>query len=299
MLGPRINAAGRMEHARIALDLLLTTSRERARELAAELEALNLRRREETQAAIDEAREASLTPEETAGPLLIVASPAISMGIVGPVASRLVEEFYRPAIVMQLTDGEGRASCRSVADFDITALLRRHPDLFLRYGGHRAAAGFSIAAERLREVKETLIADAAERIDVASLAPTIEVDAELQLAQVDRRLLQWLELLGPHGIGNPTPTFLARGVRVTNNRVVGAGGEHLQFILREGAVTWRAISFRNAAFAVPDGAAADIVYTLQARRFRREEHAPAGGARPAPRERLTRTEHPFYSPAPR
>jgi single-stranded-DNA-specific exonuclease len=262
VLGPRINAAGRMEHARLALELLLTPSRQRAGELAAALEALNVRRREETQAAIEAAREA-LTPEETAGPLLVVASPAISMGIVGPVASRLVEEYYRPAIVMQLVDGEGRASCRSTADFDITALLRRHEDLFLRYGGHRAAAGFSIAADRLAEVKATLIADAAERLDPATLAPTIDVDAELPLAQVDRRLLQWLGLLGPHGIGNPTPTFLARGVRVSDSRVVGAGGEHLQFVLREGNVTWRAISFRNAAFAVPDGAPADIVYTFK------------------------------------
>ncbi len=262
VLGPRLNAAGRMEHARLALDLLLTPSPARAADLARELEALNLRRREETQAAIDEAR-AAISEAQAAGPLLLVASPTISMGIVGPVASRLVEEYHRPAIVMQLVDGEGRASCRSVDGFDITALLRRHSDLFLRYGGHRAAAGFSIAADRLEEVRATLVDDAAMCLDVTALAPTIDVDAELHLSQVDGRMLQWLALLGPHGTGNPTPTFLARGVRITNSRTVGADGEHLQFVLREGSVTWRAISFRNAAFAVPDGAPADIVYTFK------------------------------------
>ncbi|MBM3138771.1 MAG: single-stranded-DNA-specific exonuclease RecJ [Chloroflexi bacterium] len=262
VLGPRLNAAGRMEHARLALELLLTDSEPRARSLAQTLEALNLARREATHAAIEEAR-ASLSEEDRAAPLIVVASPAISMGIIGPVASRLVEEHWRPAIVMQLVDGEGRASCRSIPEFDITALLRRHPDLFLRFGGHRAAAGFSIDAARLDEVKARLIADVAERLDPASLVPTIDVDAKLHLGEVDGALLRWLARLGPHGTGNPTPTFLARGVRVSGARAVGQGGEHLQFTLREGRVSWRAISFRNAEFAVPDGELADIVYTFK------------------------------------
>ncbi|MQC27520.1 MAG: single-stranded-DNA-specific exonuclease RecJ [Chloroflexi bacterium] len=271
VLGPRLNAAGRMEHARLALDLLLTDSPARARELAETLEALNLRRRETTQTAIDAAR-ASLTADDLAGPLLIAASPDVSMGVVGPVASRLVEEYSRPAIVMQLVGGEGRASCRSIPDFDITALLRRHAHLFLRFGGHRAAAGFTIDAARLDELKATLIADAADHLDTSALAPTIEVDAELHLPAVNRQVLQWLALLGPHGIGNPTPTFLARSVRVADSRVVGREGEHLQLTLREGNVSWRAISFRNAAAAVPAGELADIVYT-----FKRDDFRDEGG----------------------
>ena len=194
------------------------------------------------------------------------------MGVVGPVASRLVEEYSRPAIVMQLVGGEGRASCRSIPDFDITALLRRHAHLFLRFGGHRAAAGFTIDAARLDELKATLIADAADHLDTSALAPTIEVDAELHLPAVNRQVLQWLALLGPHGIGNPTPTFLARSVRVADSRVVGREGEHLQLTLREGNVSWRAISFRNAAAAVPAGELADIVYT-----FKRDDFRDEGG----------------------
>ena len=123
-LGPRLNAAGRMEHARLALDLLLATTNDEADALAARLDELNRQRREQTTEAVELAR-ASLTPEDIAGPLLIVASPDISMGIVGLAASRLADEYHRPAIAMQIIDGEGRASCRSIDEFDITALLRR------------------------------------------------------------------------------------------------------------------------------------------------------------------------------
>ena len=260
-LGPRLNAAGRMAHARIALDLLLTDDEDEARRLATELDRLNRQRREDTVAAVEEA-EALLSAEDRAAPLIIVASERISQGIVGLVASRLVEAHHRPAIALQLLEGEGRASCRSIDAFDITALLRRHDDLFLRYGGHRAAAGFSIDPARLPEARERLVADAAAHLTPDDLTPTLEVETELPLSAVNSELLRWLNRLGPHGIGNPTPRFLARGVRILDGRAVGQDGAHLQFTLKEGRVTWRAIAFRNAAHAVPDGDLADIVYTF-------------------------------------
>ena len=262
VLGPRLNAAGRMDHARLALDLLLAGSSEEARRLAKRLEELNRRRRADTAAAMELAGEL-LTAEERAAPLLLVASSEISAGIVGLVASRLAEQHHRPAIVMQLAGGEGRASCRSIEGFDITALLRRHAELFLRFGGHRAAAGFTIDGGRLNEVRSALVADAAEQLDAATLVPAITVDAELPLHDVNGDVLRWLTRLGPHGVGNPTPTFLAPSVRVQESREVGAGGAHLQFTLREGRVTWRAIAFGNAEHAVPDGQLADIVYTFR------------------------------------
>lgn len=262
VLGPRINAAGRMDHARLALDLMLTEDPAEAKRLAMKLEELNRQRRAQTQDALALASEL-LSPEEQAGPLLVVATPDISSGIVGLAASRLVDQYHRPAIVMQLVDGEGRASCRSIAGFDITALLQRHPDLFKRFGGHRAAAGFTIEASRLDELRARLIEDAGERIDLTTLAPTIEVDAELPLHAVNGDLLQWLQRLGPHGQGNPAPTFMSPSVLVREARAVGQDGSHLQFTLKEGAVTWRAISFGNAAVAVPAGEYADIVYTFR------------------------------------
>ncbi len=267
VIGPRLNAAGRMEHARIALDLLLAPTIEEARGIAAHLDELNRARRDATQAAIEEARE-SLSEADRAGPLILVASESISSGIVGLCAAKLAEECNRPALVMELRDGEARASCRSIESFDVTALLQRNADLFLRYGGHRAAAGFSADASRLPELRARLIEDAGRHLDLDDLAPTIDIDAELPLSQVNGRLVQWLGLLGPHGVGNPMPVFLARDVLVAEARAVGADATHLQFTLKEGAVTWRAISFGNAAFAVPAGERANIVYTFKRDEFR-------------------------------
>jgi single-stranded-DNA-specific exonuclease len=262
VLGPRLNAAGRMEHAQVSLDLLLSTNDNEAARLAKHLETLNERRRAETTAACELAS-SLLTEAERIGPLMMVASPEISSGLVGLVAARLVEELHRPAIVMQLADGEARASCRSIPSFDITALLRRHSDLFKRFGGHRAAAGFTIDAARLPELRATLIEDAARHLDPDDLVPSIEIDAELPLHEVNGDLLKWLSRLGPHGIGNETPTFMSRRVCILDSRAVGKDGLHLQFNLKEGRVSWRAIAFRNAANAVPDGEYADIVYTFR------------------------------------
>ncbi|MGE0227220.1 MAG: single-stranded-DNA-specific exonuclease RecJ [Dehalococcoidia bacterium] len=262
VLGPRLNAAGRMDHARISLELLLSKDATEATALARRLETLNERRRSETATACELAT-AMLTEAERAAPLVIVAASELHAGIVGLVASRLVEQLRRPSIVMQIAGDEARASCRSIPAFDITALLRRHAHLFKRFGGHRAAAGFTIDAARLDELRATLIEDAARHLHPADLIPTIEVDTRLPLRDVNGELLKWLARLGPHGIGNETPTFMSPRVRVLDSRAVGKDGSHLQFKLKEGAVTWRAIAFGNAANALPDGDCADIVYTFR------------------------------------
>jgi len=264
VIGPRLNAAGRMAHARTALDLLLAPTLDEARILAAEVERLNEERRAATTHAVELAR--SLVGD-TPPPLVIVESAELSSGIIGLVAARLAEEYHRPAIAVGIEGGEGRGSCRSIPAFDITALLQRHAGLFLRFGGHRAAAGFSVALDRLPEMRARLVEDAARHLDGQALTAAIEVDAELPLPEVDRRTLQWLELLGPFGTGNPTPVFLARGVRVVESRPVGTDGAHLQMSLKAGAVTWRAIAFRQAASAVAAGEDADIVYTFRADQF--------------------------------
>ena len=267
-LGPRLNAAGRMEHARLALELLLTDSPDTAAALAARLEVLNERRRADTTRACELAA-SLLSEEERTVPLLVVASEQLSAGIVGLVASRLVEQFHRPAIVMELrsaADGlpaEGRASCRSLPAFDITALLARNAQLFARFGGHRAAAGFSLDPARLPEARAALIADAARHLTAEQLVPELAIDAELPLRAVNSDLLRWLQRVGPHGPGNVTPTFLARGVRVLESKLLGADQSHLQFKLKEGPATWRAIAFRSAERAVPDGELADLAYTFR------------------------------------
>ena len=267
-----------MAHANTALQLLLTDDEVEAHSLAAELDRLNRERREETTAALELAGEL-LTPEELAAPLLIVASRAVLLGHrrpccrtagrgASPPGDRAPDRGQFSSTDAGIPRRQGRASCRSIDAFDITALLRRHDDLFLRYGGHRAAAGFSIEASRLPELRARLVADAAERLTPADLTPTIDIEAELQVAAVNGELLRRLQQLGPHGIGNPTPRFLARAVRILSSRVVGSDRSHLQFTLKEGRVTWRAIAFGLAEHAVPDGEAADIVYTFSKDNFR-------------------------------
>ena len=117
-------------------------------------------------------------------------------------------------------------------------------------------------------MKARLIADAEQHLDLATLSPVIDVDLELSLDQVDRRALQWLELIGPHGVGNQAPTFLARGASVVQARAVGADGSHLQMTLKAGAATWRAISFGNAEHMVPEGGLVDLVYRIKRDDFR-------------------------------
>ena len=215
----------------------------------------------------------------------MVASEAISQGIVGLVAARLVERYYRPSIAMQIRPGDSASgmlavgSCRSIAAFDITALLRRNEDLFERYGGHRAAAGFSLDAARLTAARERLIADAGAQLTPEDLTPTIDVEAELPLGAVNGELLRWLNRLGPHGQGNPTPRFLGRGVRIEDSRAVGQDGSHLQFTLREGRVTWRANRLRQRRARRPRRRPRRHRLHLQARQLPR--HAPARGPRPA------------------
>jgi single-stranded-DNA-specific exonuclease len=267
VLGPRLNAAGRMSHARLALELMLTEDESEAARLAQQLDGLNRERRETTQQALADLGEL-LSAADLAAPLIVAASSSISSGIVGLAAARLVSDHHRPAIVMRVDENEAHGSCRSIPAFDVTALLRRHSDLFRRFGGHRAAAGFSLDTARVPELRERLIADAAERIRPEDLVAAIEIEVELSLGGVDRRMIQWLGLLGPHGIGNPTPVFLAQGVEVVQSRAVGADGSHLQLVLRKGAISWRGISFGNAEWAVPTGQLADVVYAFKRDDFR-------------------------------
>lgn len=267
IFGPRINAAGRMLHARIALDLLLSENIDEAELLAKQLEELNQERRKETQAAIANIHD-ELSETDLKAPLIITASTKISSGIIGLAASRLVEQHHRPAIVMQIDNETARGSCRSLPTFDVTALLSRHSDLFQNFGGHRAAAGFTLNRERIPELRKRLIEDAASILDPQDQIPVFEIEEELSLQKVDRRTIQWLGLLAPHGIGNPTPIFLAHNISIIESRTVGKDNEHLQLKLRDGTVTWRAIAFRKASAAIPKGESADLVYTFRRDDFR-------------------------------
>jgi single-stranded-DNA-specific exonuclease len=264
-LGPRLNAAGRLAHARLAFDLLTAPDEERARPLASELDALNRRRQQATEAAFALAEE--LVAPEGDAPLLMIGHPDLPAGIVGLVAARLADTRHRPAVVYQQGEEESRASCRSIARFDITQALRDCPrELFVRFGGHRAAAGFTAENDSLPAIKERLLAIAGERLAGEDLRPAIEIDAELPLASLRGEEIRWLARMAPHGIGNPEPCFLSRNVLVGERQNIGADGRHLRLKLRDGAVSWPAIAFRQTGAGIEEGARIDLVYSLSADR---------------------------------
>jgi len=260
-LGPRLNAAGRLAHAELSLRLLLTQDEGEADEVARRLNALNQERRGQTEQALATAAEL-LTGEDAQAPLVFIGHSDISEGIVGLVASKLVDERYRPAIVYQRGESESRGSCRSIPEFDIMGALSRQADLLVRYGGHPRAAGFTVANANLPALKEGLLEQAARELAGVELSPPLAIDAELPLGRLRGEDIRWLQHFQPYGQGNPDPTFLSRGVFVAEVRLLGNNGQHLRLKLKDGPVTWPAIAFGMGERAVEAGQRVDVVYSL-------------------------------------
>ncbi len=264
-LGPRLNAAGRLEDAGLALELLMTSDEARALELATRLDQLNRERQEMTREA------EALALEMTAGsadlPLSIVGAAAFHQGVVGLVASRLVEALGRPAVVFQMGDEFSRGSCRSIPEYDIVSGLRACGDLFERFGGHRQAGGFTIRNSRLPELEQRMVAHAAEALAGVDLGPVLDVDAEWDLGLVRGQEIKWLSKLEPFGMANPEPSLLSRGVTVLDSWTVGEDARHLRLKLKDGPVTWSAILFGWEAPALLPGTRIDAVYSFSSDRY--------------------------------
>ncbi len=245
-LGPRLNAAGRIEHAMAAYRLLVTDDAAQARELAAELDQRNRERQRLTRETQDKARELALD-SDPATPLLFAADPSFRAGVVGLAASRLTEEFYRPSVVVELGQVESRGSCRSIPEFHITRALDECAELLIRHGGHAAAAGFTVPTSKLNELAARLQAIAHEQLGGRDLAPTLGIDAEILPGELNRETCDHLKRLEPCGYGNPTPTLMSRGMLVRDIRSVGADGAHLKLSLMDARrATWDAIGFRQS-----------------------------------------------------
>jgi single-stranded-DNA-specific exonuclease len=258
MLGPRINAAGRLSHAYTAARLLAASTPARAESLAQELNRLNQERRRLT-AELSRQAETLIDPE---APLLLAAAPEFTAGVVGLVASNLAETYYRPAIIAEMGEQESRGSCRSIAEFHITEALDRVADLLVRHGGHAQAAGFTIRNEDLPAFRERMTAIAAAELDGRDLQPTLVSDAEMHLATIDWALFDVLKQLEPTGAANATPLFLSRRLQVISHRCVGHDGAHLQLELGDGRAGFRAIAFGQGAWAGCLPGLIDVIYTL-------------------------------------
>ena len=253
-LGPRLNAAGRLESARAAYDLVMCEDPTRAAELASLLDRQNSERQNATAAVTAHAERQIAHARSASGDdvpgLLFAASPDYNVGVIGLAAARLAEKYHRPAIVVGIGGDEARGSCRSVNGFDIIRALDECRHLLLKHGGHEAAAGFTARADVLDALCERLGAIAEQRRPASGWQRLIRADAEIPLDQVDERAIAELQRLEPHGQGNPRPTFVVRNAVVTSARRVGrAEGEnespHLQLRVTDARrVTWDAIAWR-------------------------------------------------------
>jgi single-stranded-DNA-specific exonuclease len=272
-LAPRLNATGRLAEAQLALDLLFAQEDGTALALAESIDALNRERQRLTREAQERACE--LVEAAPDAPLTLVGDAGFHQGIIGLVASRLVEAFGRPAAVYQQGENESRGSCRSINEYDITAGLRACGDLFERFGGHRLAGGFTIRSDRLAALQGRLVEHAGQALEGLDLAPKVDIDAEWPLQELRSQEIRWLGKLQPHGIGNQEAKLLSRGVTVVEARGVGEDGRHLRLKLKDGNVVWPAIAFGWEG-AVPDeGSRVDVVFSLSADRYGPSE---GGGA---------------------
>ncbi len=270
-LGPRLNAAGRIDSAMLAYKLLTSRDPLETRELAENLGQLNQRRQELTEETVAEA-DAQVRAADPEACLYVAASRGFLPGIVGLAASRLTEAYYRPSVVVELGDEESRGSCRSIPEFDITAALDQCADLLIRHGGHRAAAGFTVATGSLDALRRRLQAIATEQLAGVDLRPTLDIDAELPLEEADWATHAFLGEIEPCGIGNPQPVLLSRDVEVCDRRAIGSEQKHLRLGLRDGrGVAWDAIFFRRGDLLdeVPDRV--DVAYILEAREWNHEK----------------------------
>jgi single-stranded-DNA-specific exonuclease len=267
MLGPRLNASGRLESALASFELLTTTDFMRAGQLAMQLDTQN-RQRQSITRAMQEQAEAIAMGEDPEAFLLFAAHESFNPGVVGLAASRLTETYYRPAIVAAKSAEETRGSCRSIPEFHITDALDLCKDLLVRHGGHAAAAGFTVKNENLPELVARLKKIAKEQLGSKDLRQTLSADMDVPLTQLSFEVLEHLKFLEPTGYGNPEAVFVSRNVKVKMARTVGADGRHLKLTLEdERGTTVDAIGFRLGQLKPDLPPYVDVLYHFESNEY--------------------------------
>lgn len=261
-IAPRLNAAGRLSHAAAGVELLITDDSARAAELAAELDAENSRRQavEKELLAAAEAMLAGTDPGEQK--VLVLAGEDWHPGVIGIVASRLLDRYYRPVVMISVRDGVGKGSCRSIPGFDIYRALEQCADLLIQFGGHQYAAGLTVEAANIDPLRDRLSAIAAATLTADDYQPVINIDTRVALAEIDAALLQQLAALAPHGTGNPSPVFVCEDLAVTGVRPVGQEGRHLKLRVRRERVNGDVIGWDlgGLAASLADNATIDLAF---------------------------------------
>jgi single-stranded-DNA-specific exonuclease len=264
VLGPRLNASGRLESALASLELLTTADFMRAGQLAQQLDVQNRQRQSITRSMQQQAEEIALSHDPEAF-LLFAAHAEFNAGVVGLAASRLTEMYYRPAVVAAQGADESRGSCRSIPEFHITDALDQCKDLLVRHGGHAAAAGFTVKNQNLPELVARLKSIAKDQLSGKDLRQTLTADMEVSLPEINFDVLKHLSYLEPTGYGNPDAVFVSRDVKVRASRAVGSEGKHLKLTFEDKYRTYfDAIGFRLGHLQSSLPPRVDVMYTLEA-----------------------------------
>jgi len=265
VIAPRLNAAGRLEHAMTSYELLMTESPEEAHTLTMWLEGKNAERQRLTDKVLTKAREQVLA--QGISPLLIASDSDYPAGIAGLVAGKLSGEFYRPAIVIKTGEVVSSGSCRSIPEFNIILALNQCRHLLSQFGGHSQAAGFTLLTKNLARLRQALLPLAANQLAGVDLRPHLDIDAEVTLPDLTGDTFPTIQQLAPFGQGNPLPTFLSRRVEVIDCRTMGTNGEHLRMKLKQGGTIWDGVGFRMGNFLSEASSPLDIVYNLEIDRW--------------------------------
>ncbi|MBI9048207.1 MAG: single-stranded-DNA-specific exonuclease RecJ [Anaerolineaceae bacterium] len=261
MIAPRINAAGRLESASLAMDLLLCDEVDRAAELAQHLDDLN-RQRQSLTRQIQETAE-TLAVEEQNEHFMFAVSETFNMGIVGLAASRLVDTHYRPAVVGAIGEEFTRASCRSIPELHITWVLDQVADLLVQHGGHAMAAGFTVRNDQVSELYQKMSQIISDELREQTLKPLLSADMEIQLSELHPSILDDIAKLEPCGQQNPPVYFVSRNLIVRNYRIIGRDRSHLKLTVSDGKITYDVIAFGKGEWAQSMPEKIDLLYAFE------------------------------------
>ena len=278
MLAPRVNAAGRMSTPDIATRLLLASDEgmaDEARGLADQLEIENTRRRQEEQDIVAKAKKVIETdPEVGSRSILVVAGEGWHRGVIGIVASKIVDAFYRPTIVLSIEDGVAHGSCRSIPGFDMLAALESCAPMMLRFGGHRQAAGLQIESARIKEFRQAINVWGEDRLGPDDLRPRLWLDGPLSFGRISSQVAEELLTLAPFGPGNPKPVFHTSAVQIVDGPR-RLKDRHLKMSFRQEnrtfrAIAWNAAEREDALTGKKDGV--ELAFSLENNEFQGEKY---------------------------
>lgn len=267
-VAPRLNAPGRMGDARMGLKLLMAENQFEADVMAGKMDAINVRRQSTEQEILEEAK-AMIADQMDGRRTILLGSEKWHSGVLGIVASRLVDRYHKPVMMTAIRGGRAVGSGRSIDGFDLYGAMKEISHCFDKFGGHYHAAGFTLKASGLEKLREDLETAAERQLHEEDLMPSINVDSELPLSRISSGVVDQINALTPFGEGNPEPVFMARSVRVFDSRVVGE--RHLKLRVGKGGEAFDAIAFGMADQNPVKGAVIDLLFTPEINRWQGTE----------------------------